>query len=173
MTVAARRGARAGLACSCSSNPALVLAGPRLLPQSVVSTLYDPAVLRRGERSRDFFGRRIPTNLRISFRRDVLAEALWEYGEEELAKRALALSENDLHEVQLLAVWHHENDPDPTEGPKLTGARIMSRAMIQYVERSGRDTKRTRRRTRPESEGYNGGARLPDTAAERGLDLHA
>ena len=34
---------------------------------------------------KDFFGRRIPSNIRIVFRRNVLAEALWEYGEDKLA----------------------------------------------------------------------------------------
>jgi hypothetical protein len=45
-------------------------------------------------------GRAIPENVRITFRRDVLAEALWEYGEEQLAESALGLSEKDLHEVR-------------------------------------------------------------------------
>jgi hypothetical protein len=47
------------------------------------------------------FGRPIPENVRVTFRRDVLAEALWEYGEDELAEAALNLSEDDLHHVQL------------------------------------------------------------------------
>jgi hypothetical protein len=88
------------------------------------------------------FGRPIPENFRITFRRDVLAEALWEYGED------------DLHEVQLLAVWHHVNDHDPGHGPKLTDARVMARAMIGWSEPGIRDTKRTRRRTRPKGEAY-------------------
>jgi hypothetical protein len=137
--------------------------------------------LRRDTRSaKDALGRPIPKNVRIMFRRDVLAEALWEYGEEELAERALHLSEDDLHNVQLLAVWHRENDPEPPSGPRLTNGRIMARAMIEYVEREGRDTKRTRRRTRPKPEAYDGayhasllsGTPLPDSPAERGLDVH-
>ena len=124
------------------------------------------------------FRRRIPANVNIIFRRDVLAEALWEYGEDELAEAALGLGESDLHQVQLLAVWHHVNDPDPPGGPKLTNGRVMARAMIEWAERSSRDTKRTRRRTRPTAEAYHGayhaslldGDPLPSTPAEDGLD---
>lgn len=133
--------------------------------------LFSPVWGRRAKRAtRDMFGRPIPDNFRITFRRDLLAEALWEYGEDELAAAALDLSEDDLHQVQLVAVWHHKNDPDPPDGPKLTGARVMARAMIECVERRSRDTKRTRRRTRPSEEAYSTG--LPNTPAEDGLDLH-
>jgi hypothetical protein len=135
---------------------------------------------RRKKATRDTFRRPIPGNLRITFRRDVLAEALWQYGEDELADAALTLSEDALHQVQLLAVWHHRNDPDPVGGPKLTNARVMARAMIEWAERSNRDTKRTRRRTRPKEDAYDGayhasllsGNPLASTPAERGLDVH-
>ncbi len=130
--------------------------------------------------ARDMFGRKIPPNVRITFRRDILAEALWEYGEEALAAAALQLGEDDLHQVQLLAVWHRENDPEPASGPKLTNGRIMARAMIEYVEGTARDTKRQRRRTRAKEFAYHGayyasllsGDPLPSTPAEDGLDTH-
>jgi hypothetical protein len=123
----------------------------------------------------DLFGRPVPENLRITFRRDVLAEALWEYGEDELAEAALQLGEEDLHHVQILAVWHHLNDPGPR-----TNARVMARAMIELSEREHRDTKRRRRRTRPREAAYDGayhaslleGDPLPSTPAENGLDRH-
>jgi hypothetical protein len=124
------------------------------------------------------FGRPVPENVRITFRRDVLAEALWEYGEDDLAEAALNLSEDGLRQVQLLASWHHVNDPDPSAGPKRTNARIMALAMIEWSERTGRDTARARRRTRPKEEAYDGayhaslmsGNPLPSTPAESGLD---
>ena len=134
----------------------------------------------RKSKSRDVFGRRIPQNLRITFRRDILAEALWEYGEDELAAAALRLGEDDLHQVQLLAVWHDQNGPEPASGPRLTNARIMARAMIEFVEGSGRDTRRQRRRTRSKERAYDGayhasllhGDPLPSTPAEDGLGFH-
>jgi hypothetical protein len=131
---------------------------------------------RKRTATRDVFGRPVPENFRINFRRDVLAEALWEYGEDDLAEAALCLGEDDLREVQRLAVWHHVNDPDPERGPKLTNARVNARAMIEWAERSSRDTKRTRRRTRPKEEAYYSayyasllsGNPLPSTPAENG-----
>lgn len=139
-----------------------------------------PTMWHRKSRSRDMFGRRIPSNFRITFRRDVLAETLWEYGEDTMAEAALQLDEDELHQVQLLAVWHYENDPQPSRGPKLSNARIMARAMIEYAEGSPRDTKRQRRRTRAKDVAYDGayhasllrGDPLPNTPAEKGLDLH-
>lgn len=137
--------------------------------------------LWRRKRSKDQFGRAVPGNVRIAFRRDVLAEALWEYGEDELAEQALGLAEEELRQVQLLAVWHRENDADPPSGPKLTNGRIMARAMIEHVERTARDTKRARRRTRPKEQAYDGayhasllrGEPLASTPAESVLDLPA
>jgi hypothetical protein len=131
---------------------------------------------RRSRADRDAFGRRISDSFRITFRRDVPAEALWEYGEDELAEGALRLDEDDLHQVQLLAVWHHDHDPDPEGGPRLSNARIMVRAMIEFSERTARDTSRRRRRTRPKEQGYDGayyasvmrGDPLPDTPTESG-----
>jgi hypothetical protein len=147
---------------------------------SGVSTVRRCAAPTYEEDNARHVGRPIPENFRITFRRDVLAEALWEYGEDELAEAALGLREDDLHQVQLMAVWHHENDADPGRGPKLTNARVMARAMIEGAEGGARDTKRTRRRTRPKEEAYDGayhasllsGSPLPSTPAEDGLDVH-
>ncbi len=128
---------------------------------------------------RDCFGRPIPGNLRIRFRRDLLAESLWEYGEDDLAEAAFRLSEYELDQVQLLAGWHYVNDPEPNHGPKLQGGRIMARAMIEFAERMPRDTTRVRRRTRPNGQGHlaayhahfeNEGKVLESTPAENGLD---
>ena len=98
--------------------------------------------------------KRSPRNFEIEFERAVLAEALWEYGEDELAERAMRLSDRQLRNVQRLAAWHWHYDREPKGGPKLTNARVMARAMIDYAGWRPRDTKRRRRRTRPEAERY-------------------
>lgn len=156
-------------------------AGLSHVPEQTRSGYRRDVRLRRAKRAtRDAFGRSIPENVRTTFRRDVLAEALWEYGEDELAEPALHLSEEDLHQVQLLAVWHHVNDPQPERGPRLTNARVMARAMIEFAERANRDTKRLRRRIRPKETAYDGayhasllhGDPIPSTPAENGLDVH-
>jgi hypothetical protein len=102
------------------------------------------------------FGRKVSAN-RIRFERDLLAEALWQYGEDELAAAALELSDEDLIQVRLLAVWHYENDPEPASGPRLTNGRVVARAMIEFAEGAPRDTKRQRRRTRARDLRYDGG----------------
>ena len=117
---------------------------------------------------RDIFGRELPNNLRIVVKRDVLAEALWEYGEEDIAKQVLQTSDHDLDRILELTAWHRLNDPEPDDGPKLTNARIMARAAIEFFERRPRDTTRRRRRTRPASERYDAAdtkhSAPPDTA---------
>jgi hypothetical protein len=118
-------------------------------------------------RRRDCFGRAISHNFNMVFRRDYLAECLWEYGEDGHAEAAMRLSDEELHEIQRLAVWHHENDPEPESGPRLLNARIAARAAIEFFEREARDTKRRRRRTRLEAERYDAEPRAPDTPAEQ------
>lgn len=125
---------------------------------------------------KDMFGREIPSRFSITFRRDTLAESLWEYGEEEIAEKVLDLSDPELHQIHRLAVWHYKNDPEPTTGPKLKNGRINARAAIEFFERSTRDTARMRRRTRPEDGSYVAdymanllaGNPTDDTPAERG-----
>ena len=96
---------------------------------------------------RDDFGRRVPSNFTMRFTREVLADCLWQYDEFELAEQAMQLSDEDLHKVQRLAVWHHENDRDPTTGPSCSVHGSWRGAMIEFVERTPRDTRRVRRRT--------------------------
>ena len=99
--------------------------------------------------------KRPPRNFSTEFSRELLAEVLWEYGEDELAEAALRLSDRQLRSVQRLDAWHHHHDREPKDGPRLTNGRIMARAMIDYACWWPRDTRRTRRRTRPQSERYD------------------
>jgi hypothetical protein len=80
------------------------------------------------EVKRDPWGREIPSNFTIQFTQGVLAESLWEYGEDDLAARAAELSASDLEAVQRFAVWHHVNDPEPESGPQLLSGRVDARA---------------------------------------------
>jgi hypothetical protein len=140
-------------------------------------TVVRMSPLRQLRRGWINLARRAPENFRITFRRELLAEVLWEYGEDELAERALRLKERQLRRIQRLTAWHEINDPDPTAGPKLTGGRLMARAAIDYIEGSGRDTTRRRRRTRPDDQRYDaaytavvgeGRPPSPSTPAEAG-----
>ncbi|MET1082077.1 MAG: hypothetical protein ABWY12_03370, partial [Burkholderiales bacterium] len=74
-----------------------------LLAQSNTSSgMRLDRIFLRGER--DALGRRIPSKFQVTSRRDLLAEALWEYGEDKLAERALELTEDELLQVQRLTV---------------------------------------------------------------------
>jgi len=88
-------------------------------------------------------------------RRETLAESLWEYGEDALAERLATESDGSIDQILDLAVWHRINDPEPQDGPKLTNARIVARAAIEFYEGATRDTRRQRRRTRPQTERYD------------------
>ena len=108
---------------------------------------------------KDMLGREIPANTRLEITRENLAECVWEYGEDDLAARVADLSDEDLERVQRLALWHRINDPEPADGPRLTNARIETRAVIEFFEGRTRDTQRRRRRTRPVEEGYRSRSR--------------
>lgn len=123
---------------------------------------------------KDMFGRAIPSKFQMGVTRVQLAEGLWEYGEDELARRALELSEEELVEVGKVAVWHYLRDYDP---PRPMLGRIWARALIEFAESNARDTVRKRRRIRPESERCDAryrqallsGAPLELTPVEQGL----
>ena len=99
--------------------------------------------------------KRPPRNVVVKFEREVLAECLWEYGEDRLAEKAMKLSDRQLRHVQRLAAWHRRYDREPQKGPRLTNARIMALAMIDYVCWYPRQPKRKRRRRRPQAERYD------------------
>jgi hypothetical protein len=94
---------------------------------------------------KDMLGREIPDWLHTVFTREVLAEDLWRYGEDELAEAAMKLSEAELEQIQRLALWHYVNATD---------ARMASRAAIEFFEGASRDPKRQRKRSRPEGQRY-------------------
>ena len=103
---------------------------------------------------RDRLGRALPDRVRLHVERPVLAECLWELGEDALAERALALSDEELEAVCDLALWHRHHQLDPPGGPRVTNGRTLARGMIDLVEGAGRETARRRRRTRPEGQRY-------------------
>jgi hypothetical protein len=84
----------------------------------------------------------------------------------DVASKGLLRSQHP-RRLQRLAVWHHENDPEPESGPRLLNARINARAAIEFFEGEARDTKRQRRQTRPEHERHYAEPRAAATPAEQ------
>lgn len=104
---------------------------------------------------KDALGRDIPDDHHLEFTRGVLAESLWEYGEEDLAERSLTLSEVGLASVAQLTLWHRLNDPVDSSGSEPSDALTMAKGAIDYFECATRDPAGAQRRTRPESERYD------------------
>lgn len=127
----------------------------------------------------DIFGRWTEERARHVFTRALLAEVLWEYGEEDHAHAVMQTSESEFFEIQTLDKWHMSNSPEHLSGRRVMHGRTMARAAIEFFENYTRDTARKRRRSRPKSEGFNAawhayandGAPYPgETEVERGTD---
>jgi hypothetical protein len=85
----------------------------------------------------------------VHFSASAVAASLWDYAEDDLAERALAMNDADLRGVQAIAA-HYEDVtyPVPMAGQRITHAHVMAFAAITYFEREIRPLTRTRRRPR-------------------------
>jgi hypothetical protein len=93
-------------------------------------------------------------NFRVVFSKTQLAASLWDYGEDELAHRALAMSDRELSDVRAIAAWYEDPAyPLPVEGQRITHNHVNALAAITLFEGQVRALNRTRRRAqrdRPE-----------------------
>jgi hypothetical protein len=88
------------------------------------------------------------------FSKSQTAASLWDYAEDELADRALQMSDVDLECIQGIAA-HYESPsyPLPVEEQRITHNHVTALAAITYFEGQLRPLARTRRRpekNRPE-----------------------
>lgn len=86
-------------------------------------------------------------HVRVHFSRSAVAASLWDYGEDALADRALAMSDADLRRVQAIAA--HFEDPGyplPVLGQRITHNHVTALAAITYFEKDLRSLTRNRRR---------------------------
>ena len=99
---------------------------------------------RESARDRLLKGR---ANFRVYFSRSQAAASLWDYGEDELAERALTLTDDDLGDVQAIA--SHFEDPGyplPVSGQRITHNHVTAFAAMMFFEGNLRPLARTRRR---------------------------
>ncbi len=88
-----------------------------------------------------------PERFRMHFSVSQTAASLWDYGEDELADRALELSEDDLRAVQRIAATYEDPTyPLPIEGQRITHNHVTAIAAVAYLEGRLRPLARTRRR---------------------------
>ena len=86
-------------------------------------------------------------NFRVHFSESQTAASLWDYGEDELADRALTMTDDDLKAIQRIAATYE--DPAyalPIEGQRITHNHVNAIAAIAYFEGRLRPLSRARRR---------------------------
>jgi hypothetical protein len=99
---------------------------------------------KSAERERLLVGR---SNFGVFVSRSQVAASLWDYGEDELAERALQMSDQDLLDVQAIA--SHFEDPRyplPVPGQQITHNHVTALAAVMFYEGELRPLARTRRR---------------------------
>jgi hypothetical protein len=108
----------------------------------------------------------------LGVQREVLAGMLREHGEDELAERALSLSDDELARIGTLGGYYAFSEDAMALGGSMGGARALSLATIDVLEDTGRDL----RRHRSEREVSWGSPEEPDAEeriGERELRRHA
>lgn len=79
--------------------------------------------------------------------KQLIASALWDYGEDVLADRALGMSERERSQIDAISAWYEEADyPLPMAGLRVTHNHVAAFAAITLFEGAVRPLTRTRRR---------------------------
>lgn len=78
----------------------------------------------------------------ISVERTVLADMLRAHGEDDLAKRATSLSDDQLTRIGTLAAHYAWSEDAAKLGIGMSGARALSLASIDVLENTSRDLRR-------------------------------
>lgn len=84
-----------------------------------------------------------------------VAAALWDYGEDELAARAIGMADAELASIENISAWYEDPTyPLPMSGQRITHNHVNAFAAITLFEGRVRPLARTRRRPqrdRPEA----------------------
>lgn len=86
---------------------------------------------------------------RFQFRtsKSLVAAALWDYGEDALANRAITMSDEELAQIESICAWYEdETYPLPMVGQRITHNHVCAFAAITLFEGKVRPLPRTRRR---------------------------
>lgn len=87
------------------------------------------------------------SNFKFYFSKSQVAASLWDYGEDELAKQALVMPNEDLHDMQAIAACFEDPSyPLPISGQRITHNHVTALAAITLYEGKPRPLTRTRRR---------------------------
>src|SRR4051812_27976465 len=87
------------------------------------------------------------SNFTVHTPKVLIAAALWDYGEDALAQRALAMSEEERAKIDKISAWYEQPDyPLPMTGQRITHNHVAAFAAITLFEGQVRALARTRRR---------------------------
>jgi hypothetical protein len=68
-----------------------------------------------------------PRQFRVHTPKRLIARALWEYGEDELARRALGMSEDERLQIDKISAWYEMPDyPLPMSGQRITHHHVAA-----------------------------------------------
>ncbi len=88
-------------------------------------------------------------NFTVHTPRHLIASALWDYGEDRLAQRALAMTEAERLSICNIEAWYESPEyPLPMTGQLITHNHVAAFAAVTLFEGELRPLARTRRRPR-------------------------
>ena len=86
-------------------------------------------------------------NFHVHTSKSQVAAALWDYGEDDLADRAIAMSDDELANIENISAWFEDPSyPLPMAGQRITHNHVNAFAAITLFEGRVRPLGRTRRR---------------------------
>jgi hypothetical protein len=86
-------------------------------------------------------------NFKVRTSKSQVAAALWDYGEDELATRAIAMTDAELANIERISAWYEDPAyPLPMSGQRITHNHVNAFAAITLFEGRVRPLARTRRR---------------------------
>ena len=109
---------------------------------------------------------------KLGVSREVLAGMLCQHGEDELAGRALSLSDDELARIGTLGAYYAFSEHAMALGGSMGGARALSLAAIDVLENTGRDLRWSRTEWEREGSPFDRFAE-GDVVRDRELRRHA
>ena len=86
-------------------------------------------------------------SIQVTTSQSMVAACLWDYGEDELAERAIGMNDDDLSAIERIsAVYRDPNYPLPVTGYKITNGHVLALAAVAYFEGQLRPLSQNRRR---------------------------
>ena len=154
----------------------VAIALARIARQLGTNAMTPPSGYRRRRRNSEFgrdsaaagYGRLMA----LGVQREVLASMLRSHGEDELAERALSLTDDELTRIGTLGAYYAFSEQAMALGGSMGGTRALSLATIDVLENTGRDL-RWSRTQREREMGWSDEFAEADAARDRALRVHA